>query len=118
LFATTDNFVLAVLGMGVIGFGTVATSITCQTLVQNTVEGHMRGRVMGLYGAAMRVSPAAGALALGVLSESFGLRWTVLGSALGCALAWLWAQARMDRMATLLERDHLSEARAEATMRS
>ena len=67
---------------------------------------------------AIHVSPAAGALALGVLSESFGLQWTVLGSALGCGLAWLWAQARMHRLATLLERDHLSEARAEATMRS
>ena len=55
---------------------------------------------------------------LGVLSESFGLRWTVLGSALGCVLAWLWAQERRHRLATLLERDHLSEARAEATMRS
>ncbi len=118
LFVTTDNFVVAVLCMTVIGFGTVATGITCQTLVQNTVEGHMRGRVMGLYGVAMRVSPAAGALALGVLSESFGLQWTVLGSALGCGLVWLWAQARMERMATLLERDHLSEARAEATIRS
>lgn len=117
-FATTDNFVVAVLCMAVIGFGTVATSITCETLVQNTVEGHMRGRVMGLYGVAVRVSPAAGALALGVLSESFGLRWTVLGSALGCALAWLWAQERRHRLATLLERDHLSEARAEATMPS
>jgi predicted MFS family arabinose efflux permease len=104
VFATTHRFPLAIVCMTIIGFATVTTSITCQTLLQNTIDGHVRGRVMSLYGMAMRAGPAVGALALGVLSERVGLQWTVLGSAFCCALAWVWAQARMKRWATVLER--------------
>ncbi len=105
VFATTDRLPLAMVCMAIVGFATVATSITCQTLLQNTVHGHVRGRVMGLYGMAMRAGPATGALALGVLSERFGLQSTVLGTAVCCALAWLWAQARRKEWAAVLERN-------------
>ena len=104
LFATTERFLVAIVCMAFIGFATVATSITCQTLLQNTVDGHVRGRVMSLYGMAMRAGPAMGALALGAMSERIGLQWTVLTSAFCCALAWLWAQARMSNWAHVLER--------------
>ena len=104
VFATTDRFPLAVVCMAIIGFATVTTSITCQTLLQNTIDGHVRGRVMSLYGMAMRAGPAFGALALGATSERVGLQWTVLGAASGCALAWFWARARMGHWAHVLER--------------
>lgn len=104
VFATTERFALAIVCMAIVGFATVATSITCQTLLQNTVDGHVRGRVMSLYGMAMRAGPAVGALALGAASERLGLRWTVLGSAVCCAIAWAWAQARMGNWAHVLER--------------
>lgn len=104
VFATTSRFPLALVCMAVVGFATVATSITCQTLLQNTVEGHVRGRVMSLYGMAMRAGPALGALTLGVISEQIGLQWTVIGSAACAALAWLWAQARRESWADVLER--------------
>lgn len=105
VFASTDRLPLAMVCMTVVGFATVATSITCQTLLQNTVDGHVRGRVMGLYGMAMRAGPAIGALALGALSERFGLQWTVFASAFCCGLAWLWAQARRKKWAVVLERN-------------
>ena len=90
--------------MAIIGFATVTTSITCQTLLQNTIDGHVRGRVMSLYGMAMRAGPAIGALALGAMSERVGLQWSVLGAACCCALAWVWAQARREHWAAVLER--------------
>jgi predicted MFS family arabinose efflux permease len=105
VFATTENLPVAMLSLTVLGFATVTTSITCQTLLQNTVDGHVRGRVMGLYGMAMRAGPAVGALALGSLSERFGLQATVLASAFCCALAWLWAQTHWKQWATVLERN-------------
>ena len=104
LFATTERFPLAIVYMAIVGFASVATSIACQTLLQNTVDGHVRGRVMSLYGMTMRAGPAVGALALGAISERVGLQWTVLGSAGCCALAWVWAQARRERWASVLER--------------
>jgi predicted MFS family arabinose efflux permease len=104
IFATTERLPLAMMCMSVVGFATVATSITCQTLLQNTVDGHVRGRVMGLYGMAMRAGPAIGALALGALSERFGLQATVLGSAFCCGLTWLWARTRHEKWAVVLER--------------
>lgn len=103
LFATTERFALAIVYMAVIGFASVTTSIACQTLLQNTVDGHVRGRVMSLFGMAMRAGPAFGALALGAISERVGLQWTVLGSAGCCALAWVWARARRERWAAVLE---------------
>jgi len=51
----------------------------------------------------MRAGPAFGALALGAISERVGLQWTVLGSAGCCALAWVWARARRERWAAVLE---------------
>jgi len=105
IFATTARLPLAIVCLAVIGFATVATSITCQTLLQNSVDGHVRGRVMGLYGMSMRAGPALGALALGAISERVGLQWTVLGCAVCCALSWLWAQARMGSWAHVLERN-------------
>lgn len=105
IFATTGRLPLAMVCLAFVGFSTVATSITCQTLLQNTVEGHVRGRVMGLYGMAMRAGPAVGALGLGALSERFGLQATVLGSACCCGLTWLWARARHKRWAVVLERN-------------
>jgi predicted MFS family arabinose efflux permease len=103
LFATTDRFALAIVYMAIVGFASVTTSITCQTLLQNTVDGHVRGRVMSLFGMAMRAGPAFGALALGAISERVGLQWTVLGSAGCCVLAWVWARARRKRWAAVLE---------------
>jgi len=103
VFASTSTFPLAIGCMVVIGFATVATSISCQTLLQNTIEGRLRGRVMSIYGMLMRAGPAFGALALGALSERFGLQATLLGSAFCCALAWAWAQTQSAGWAQALE---------------
>lgn len=104
IFATTHRFSIAVACMAVIGFASVATNITCQTLLQNTVAGQVRGRVMSLYGVLMRAGPAFGALALGAISDRVGLRWAVVGAAVCCALAWAWARRRMAGWARVLER--------------
>ncbi|MGH9332192.1 MAG: MFS transporter, partial [Vicinamibacteria bacterium] len=60
-FAWTSRFLLATFWLGAVGFATVATSISCQTLLQHAVDGHMRGRVMSLYGMVFRAGPALGA---------------------------------------------------------
>jgi len=99
----SPRLVVVLLLVATAAFAAVATSIVCQTLLQGTVDGHMRGRVMSLYGMIMRAGPAVGALALGVLSERYGLQPTVLASSVGCALAWLWAETQRRRWAPTLE---------------
>ena len=64
----------------------------------------MVGRVLSLWGMITRAAPAMGALAYGVSSEFLGLQWPVLIGCLLCALAWLRIQARVPRMAPILER--------------
>lgn len=102
-FAGTNRFAVGVAMMLVLGFANVGTSIVCQTLLQNTVDGRMRGRMMSIYGLVFRVGPAAGALVMGALSEVLGLRIPLVLGAAGCAACWLWARQRLRRLAPELE---------------
>ncbi len=102
-FTATGFFVVAVPAVFVTGFALTVNGISMQTLVQNTVDPTMRGRVLGLYGMVMGGGPALGALGMGALSESVGLRLPLAGGALICALAWVWAVRRRRALATNLE---------------
>lgn len=102
-FTATDNLYV---GVAIIAFGggaMVFNGTAGQTLVQASVAGPMRGRVLGIYGIIFRGGPALGALVMGVLSEWWGLRWPVAAGA-GLALlyyAWFWR--RLPEMTRSLE---------------
>ena len=70
----------------------------------------MRGRVMGLYGLIFRGAPAVGALAAGIASAHFGLRWPVLFGALLVVAVWLWAYLSRERIAAALETRDIGDA--------
>jgi len=100
----TDRLWLAVPAIAVCGFCMSASGISIQTLVQLAADRAMRGRVMGLYGLIFRGAPAVGALAAGVASASFGLRWPVVfGAVLVLAVA-LWTYLHRARIAAALEK--------------
>jgi MFS family permease len=63
----------------------------------------MRGRVMGLYGLIFRGAPAVGALAAGLASAHFGLRWPVFFGALLVIAVGLWTYLSRARIAAALE---------------
>jgi MFS family permease len=109
-FTATANYWVAIACVFVCGFSLVTTGISAQTLIQNAVDPAMRGRVLGFYGMLFRGGPAFNALALGWLSERFGLRLSVAAGAVICLLYWAWARLRMGVMERALE----AEARGAA----
>ena len=102
-FTATDNFWFALPCVAVAGFAMVAIGVGEQTLIQNAVHGHMRGRVLSLYGMVSRGGPAIGALWMGGASAYVGLRWPVAAGAVMCVVLWFWARTRRRRMEQALE---------------
>ena len=102
-FAATDQFWLALPCLACAGFAMIVLGVGEQTLIQSAVDPAMRGRVLGLYGMIGRGAPAIGALMMGGLSGYVGLQWPVLGGAVLCLGAWLWAERRKRVMAAALE---------------
>lgn len=103
LFAVTPVFWIGVVIMAASGAAMVVSGAGSQTLIQTTVAGHMRGRVLGIWGIVFRGGPAIGALGMGWLAEIFGFAWPVALGGLLCALAVLVPLRRRERLIHLLE---------------
>lgn len=90
IFATTHWFILAVAMVVGIGFATAVFQSAGNVLIQRSVEGHMRARIMSLYALSYRAGPAFGALLMGSASTYFGLQLPVIAGALIflCVLMW------------------------------
>ena len=99
----TDRLWLAVPAVVVFGFCMSTAGIAIQTLIQLATDRTMRGRVMGLYGLIFRGAPAVGALAAGLASSYFGLRWPVFLGALLVIAVGLWTYLSRTRIAAALE---------------
>jgi predicted MFS family arabinose efflux permease len=110
LAIATDQLWLAVPALVVFGGAMSSAGIATQTLIQLASERRMRGRVMGLYGLIFRGAPAVGALAAGIASAHFGLRWPVLLGALLVVAVWLWAYLSRERIAAALEARDIGDA--------
>ncbi len=104
VFALTSNFWTAVIAMMVLGFGRLLSGVSVQTLIQMSVDEEMRARVMSLYGVLFRSGPAVGALAMGWLSGSYGLRWPAVVGAILCILFWLLIRRKSANITQILER--------------
>jgi len=86
----TESMWIAVPAVTVFGFCTSTAGTAIQSLIQLSSERRMRGRVMGLYGLIFRGAPAIGALAAGLASTHFGLRWPIVFGATLVAAVCLW----------------------------
>jgi MFS family permease len=91
---------LLVGGGGFIIIGSIAT----QTLIQLTVENHLRGRMLSLHGIIQRGAPAIGALVMGSASDFVGLSWPVAAACLILLASWLWFLPRMKTVTEALDR--------------
>lgn len=107
---STDRLWLAVPALAVFGFTMSTSGIAIQTLIQLASDRSMRGRVMGLYGLIFRGAPAIGALAAGVASAHFGLRWPVVFGAVLVVAVWLRTWFARERIAAALESHHVDDA--------
>jgi predicted MFS family arabinose efflux permease len=102
LAIATDRLWLAIPALALFGFAMSTSGIAIQSLIQLASDRSMRGRVMGLYGLIFRGAPAVGALAAGIASAHFGLRWPVIFGALLVAVVWLWTWLNRARIAAAL----------------
>ncbi|MCH8918513.1 MAG: MFS transporter [Proteobacteria bacterium] len=103
VFSFAPVFWIAVPVIAVASYSITITGISCQSLVQNSVKGELRGRVISIYAVIFRAAPAVGALALGALSEVFGWHWPMATSAALCLFVWLWGRKRQSAMSAALE---------------
>jgi len=101
--ALSPTFWLALIMAASGGFGMVIAGVGTQTLLQTSVDEHIRGRVLSLFGLIFRSGPAIGALTMGLASEVVGLRLPLaLGSLLG-AMAFLYAWQRRQMISGALQ---------------
>lgn len=89
-FAMTHNEMIGAALMLVFGYSVTICAVAGQTLVQNSIDDAMRGRVLSLWVAATRGPPALGVLVLGWLGGMYGLQWPFVGAAVICLLGLLW----------------------------
>jgi predicted MFS family arabinose efflux permease len=103
IFASTDAYYTALGIIVVLGLAGSASMNGAQILIQSTVEGSMRARVMSLYSFNYRAAPALGAMAMGGASSLFGLQFPVAVGALMFLAIWYWVFLRRRRRRRALE---------------
>ena len=105
-FALLDHFWMAAAIMVAVGLTMNLSGIGALNLLQNTVEGEMRGRVMSLYFFLHQGAPAMGTLGIGLVAEHTGLRWPVGFAGVSVILVWLFMAPRVSRLREILEVEH------------
>jgi len=101
-FSQTTNFNLAMVEMFLSGIALVSSGICTLSLIQNSVEARVRGRVISFNGVLVTGGPALGAIIIGTIAERFGVQNPVMVSALiGLAIWLVIARPNMKNVATL-----------------
>ena len=103
VLTASDHFYLAVLCVFIAGFAQTVAGTGEHQLIQASVDEHMRGRVVSLYGAVSRGTPALGALIMGAIGDEIGLRWPIAGGAVLCIGLWAWGFSKRHQLAAALE---------------
>ncbi len=102
-FTSTNYYPLGLFCSFLIGAATVAGGTGTQTLMQNAVDGAMRGRVMSLYGMVFRGGPALGALAMGSAAEFVGFQTAMASGGVICMGVFFWLLHKRKTMVANLE---------------
>ena len=102
-FGLTGWFWVGVVLMALAGGMMVINGSGTQTLIQASVAGNMRGRVLSIWGLTFRGGPAIGALIMGWLASFWGFGIPVLLGGAACAAVGIWMYRRHDALSRLLE---------------
>jgi len=101
-FSQTTNFYLAMAEMFLSGIALVSSGICTLSLIQNSVDANVRGRVISFNGVLVTGGPALGAIIIGTVAERYGVQNPVMVSALLGLLIWLiMARPNIKRAAEL-----------------
>jgi predicted MFS family arabinose efflux permease len=99
IVCATQIFWIGLLGTFLVGAAITLAGTSTQILMQNSVEGAVRGRVMSLYGMVHRGAPALGAVIIGVAAEQIGLQAAMIG---GGALTFIVFVLMLRRYASMV----------------
>jgi MFS family permease len=98
LLSLVTNFQLALICLAIGGWGMLLFFSTTNTLLQTDSSDEMRGRVMGVWALIFGGMMPVGGLESGLVSQHFGVRWTIAIGAIVCAAAalvmWIIVRAR------------------------
>jgi MFS family permease len=104
-FASTSNIVIACGLIFCFGYAVTICSVASQTLVQNSIDDAMRGRVLSLWVAFTRGAPAIGVLIIGWFANRFGLQWPNIIAAVLCLFGVLLMVRQRREMRRFFEAD-------------
>ena len=89
--AALHLFPLALLAMGLMGFGAIAMAATANTTIQLAVPDELRGRVMSVYTTVFVGSAPIGGLLMGWIASRFGADVSLAVGGVACALLGVFA---------------------------
>ncbi|MGE5537647.1 MAG: MFS transporter [Gemmatimonas sp.] len=102
-FVATDVLWVSIVFSALAGYAFNSMTTGTQTLVQSSVANELRGRIMGTYTLIYRGTPAFGALAVGALAETIGLRITLAIAAAVTLGAWALTAPRRHAITAAVE---------------
>lgn len=91
VFALTDVFIVALMALLTVGFGSIVSVVASNGLIQSLVQDHMRGRVMAIYSMAFFGLIPLGHLLVGYAARHISPRSVLLVCAAGIGLMALSA---------------------------
>jgi len=104
VFAWTTNIYIGLLAVFIIGWTITLSSVSSQTMVQNSIDDEIRGRVLSLWAALTRGAAAIGVLVIGFFAEYFGLFWTNISVSLLCLIGLIWFWQKSLQMQSYFEK--------------
>lgn len=104
VFAWTTHLYVGLMMVFVIGWTITLSSVSSQTMVQNSIDDEIRGRVLSLWAALTRGGAAIGVLIIGFFADYFGLFWTNFIAAFLCLLGLVWFWQRSQHMQAYFEK--------------
>ena len=104
VLASTSIFWVAVVCAAILSGTSTYAGIGGQLVVQNTIHGAVRGRVMSIWGIVLRGGPASGAWMVGAFASYSNLQFAFIVATTLFLVIWLWTVPKTTEMAENLER--------------
>jgi len=102
-FASIKTVWIATCLILVFGYAITIGSVAGQTLVQNSIDDRMRGRVLSLWAASTRGAPAVGVLIIGGFANIYGLMLPNIVAALCCFIGLILMIGKRQEMREFFE---------------
>lgn len=90
IFGLQTNLVVGIVLIGIYSFASSVVGVSNMSLLQNSLQERMRGRVMGLFSLTHRAIPAVGAFLVGNIANFTGLPAPIVVGGVISLVFWIW----------------------------